>query len=206
MLLLTSSAGFVQASQIHSESFSLLESASVSRSVFANEGDRIVGNFTVSNIPIWTDAITGNSETVQYAFKLSKIEGSEQCPTDIVLYEVDQAEHASFDVICEYTGNYRFRFNVGIGAPDVGIGRMEATINYDVVQNSSYVRPVEKTPTSDGQSNIEHPTTIIGPVPHQTEPFSPLSVLSVFVVLTLLVVGVLVYNKFKAKNNLVKKP
>ena len=91
-------------------------------------------------------------------------------------------------------------------APDVGIGSMEATINYEVVQNYSYVRPVEKTPTSDGQSNIEHPTTIIGPVHHQTEPFSPLSVLSVFVVLALLVVGVLVYNKFKAKNSLVKKP
>ena len=101
---------------MHSESFSLIESASVSRSAFANEGDRIVGNFTVSNIPTWTDAITGNSETVQYAFKISKIEGSEQCPTDIVLYEVDQTEHASFDVICEYTGNYRFRFNVGSGS------------------------------------------------------------------------------------------
>ena len=205
-MLLASSAAFVQASLIHSESFSLVESASVSRSVFANEGDRLVGNFTVSNISTWTDVITGNLETVQYSFKVSKIEGSEQCPTDIVLYEVDQTEHASFDVICEYTGDYRFRFNVGIGAPDVGIGSMEATINYEVVKNSSYVRPVENTPTSDGQLKVDHPTTIIGPEPHQTEPFSPLSVVSVFAVLALLVVGVLVYNKFKVKNNLVKKP
>ena len=180
---------------MHSESFSLVESASVSRSVFANEGDRIVGNFSVSNIPTWTDVNKGNSETVQYAFKVSKIEGSEKCPTDIVLYEVDQTEHASFDVICEYTGNYRFRFNVGSGAPDGGIGSMEATINYDVVKNSSYVQPVERTPTSEGQSNIENPTTLIGPQPYQAEPFSPFSVLSVFVVLTLIVVGWLVYKK-----------
>lgn len=205
-MLLASSAAFVQASLIHSESFSLVESASVSRSVFANEGDRLVGNFTVSNISTWTDIITGNLETVQYSFKVSKIEGSEQCPTDIVLYEVDQTEHASFDVICEYTGDYRFRFNVGNGAPDVGIESMGATINYEVVKNSSYVRPVEKNPTSDAQSNIDNPTTIIDPEPHQTEPFSPLSVVSVFAVLALLVVGVLVYNKFKVKNNLVKKP
>ena len=206
MLLLASCSGFVQSSQIHSESFSLVESASVSRSVFANEGDRLVGNFTVSNIQSWTDAITGNLETVQYAFKVSKIEGSEKCPTDIILYEVDQTEHASFDVICEYTGNYRFRFNVGTGAPDVGIGNMVAMINYDLVKNSSYVRPVEKTPTPDGQLNIEHPTSAIGPQPYQAESFSLMSILSVFVALALVVFGWLVYNKFKAKHGLGKNP
>jgi hypothetical protein len=76
---------------------------------------------------------------------------------------------------------------------------MEATLNYDLVKNSSEVGPVEKTPTSDSQSNIEHPTTNVGPQPHQTEPFSPLSVFSVFIVLGLLVLGWLVYNKWKAK-------
>jgi len=193
-------SGFVQAAQIYSESFSLVESASVSRSVFANEGNRLVGNFSVYNIPIWTDVISGNSETVQYAFKVSKIEGSEKCPTDIVLYEADQTERASFDVICEYTGTYRFRFNVGSGSPDVGIGSMEATINYGVVQNSSYVRQVEKTSTSDIQSNNEHPTTVIVPEPHQSEPFSPLSALSVFAVLALIVAGWLIYRQLKTKH------
>ena len=79
----------------YSESFPLIESASVTRLVFANEGNRLVGNFTVSNIPTWTDSNTSDSVTVQYAFKVSKIEGSEQCSTDIVLYEVAQTEHGS---------------------------------------------------------------------------------------------------------------
>jgi len=199
-LVLLVFSGFVQASQICSESFSLVESASVSRSVFANEGDRLVGNFSVYNIPTWTDVISGNSETVQYAFKVSKIEGLEKCPTDIVMYEADQTERASFDVICEYSGTYRFRFNVGSGAPDGGIGKMEATINYAVVQNSSYVKPVEKTPTSDGQPNVVHPTTIMDPKPHQTELFSPLSALSVIAVLALIVVGWLIYCQLKTKH------
>ena len=152
MLLLVYSAGFVQASQIHSESFPLVESASVSRTVFVNARDRIMGNFSVSNIPIWTDSITGNSETVQYAFKVSKIEGSEQCPTDIVLYEADQTVHASFDVYCEYSGYYRLRFNVGSGGPDLGIGSMRATLNYDQVKN-----------LSGQQSNISLPMPTLSP-------------------------------------------
>jgi hypothetical protein len=162
LLLLASCAGFVQASLIYSESFSLVESASVTRSVFANEGDRIVGNFSVSNIPTWTDAIKGNSETVQYAFKVSKIEGSEKCPTDIVLYEVDQTEHASFDVYCEYSGYYRLRFNVGMGAPALGIGRMRATLNYDVIKNSS-----------EQLANISLPTPTLTPLPKSNVAISP---------------------------------
>ena len=163
---------------MHSESFYLVESSSVSRSVFANEGDRLVGNFTVSNIPSWTDAKTGNFETVQYAFKVSKIEGLEQCPTDIVLYEADQKDHASFDVVCEYTGDYRFRFNVGTGAPDLGIGSMAATLNYEVVKNYSYVRLFEKTPTL---SPTQHPTINTGPKPPQIEPFPTLLITAVSV-------------------------
>ncbi len=187
---------------MHSESFSLVESASVSRSVFANEGDRLVGDFTVSNIPTWTDAKTGNSETVQYAFKVSKIEGLEQCPTDIVLYEAYQKDHASFDVVCEYTGDYRFRFNVGTGAPDLGIGSMAATLNYDVVKNYSYVRPVEKTPTL---SPTQHPTINTGAKPPQTEFFPTTIVVAVtLIVLLAVVAGLLVYHK-KHKHNSVKE-
>ena len=192
MLLLASCAGFVQASLIHSESFPLVESASVSRSVFANEGDRLVGNFSVSNIPTWTDVITGNSETVQYAFKVSKIEGSIKCPTDIVLYEIDQTEHASFDVICEYTGDYRFRFNVGSGAPDVGIGRMEATLNYDVVKN-----------LSEQQLNISLPTPTLTPLPKSNIALAPSPsileihswIIPIVLSIILAVAGLLVYHK-----------
>jgi hypothetical protein len=191
-MLLASCAGFVQASLIHSESFPLVESASVSRSVFANEGDRLVGNFSVSNIPTWTDAITGNSETVQYAFKISKIEGSEKCPTDIVLYEVDQTEHASFDVICEYTGEYRFRFNVGSGAPDVGIGSMDATLNYDIVKNSS-----------EQLLNISLPTPTLTPLPKSNGPIAlspsipeiPSWIIPMVLSIILAAAGLLLYHK-----------
>ena len=144
-MLLVFSTDYVQAGQTYSESFPLVESASVSRSVFAAEGDRIVGSFTVSDVPTWTDSSTGNPETVQYAFKVSKIEGLEKCPTDIILFEVYQTNNASFDVFCEYTGDYRFRFNVGISAPDFGIGSMKATLNYTVVENS-FFQDVTETP------------------------------------------------------------
>ena len=145
------------AANAYSESFPLVESASVTRTVFASEGDRIVGNFAISNIPAWTDSNTGNATTIQYAFKVSKIEGSEKCPDDIVLYEVDQTEHASFDVQCPYTGDYRFRFNVGNGASDTGIGGMQATFNYEVIQNSSNYHPVENLPTVTSQPSVTPP-------------------------------------------------
>lgn len=156
MLLLASSTGFVHAQQIQSESFPLVESASVSRSVFAVEGDRIVGNFTISGIPTWIDSSTRNLETVQYAFKISKIEGLEKCPNDIVLYEVYQTNNASFDVLCEYTGDYRFRFNVGIGAPNLGIGSMETTLNYAIVKDSSFQNSIETPPTSNSQQDVDN--------------------------------------------------
>ena len=156
VLLLVSFTGFVQSLQIHSESFPLVESASVTRAVFAAEGDRIVGNFTVSNIPIWIDSSTGNPETVQYAFKISKIEGLEKCPTDIVLYEAYQTSHDSFDVLCEYTGDYRFRFNVGSGAPDLGIGDMEAILNCVIVKNSSIQNPIETPAPSNIQPSLDN--------------------------------------------------
>jgi hypothetical protein len=124
-----------------SESFPLVESASVSRDIYANEGDRLVGNFTFSNIPAWTDSTNGNQVTVEYTFKIVKSEGPEKCPHETELYGAYQKEHASFDVYCEYTGSYRIRFNVGIGNPTAGIGSMEATLNYDVIKSSTSNQP-----------------------------------------------------------------
>jgi hypothetical protein len=129
-----------------SESFPLVESASVSRDVFANEGDHLVGNFTIFNIPTWTDSNTGNPETVEYTFKITKSEGPEKCPHETELYGSYQKKQASFDVYCEYTGSYRLRFNVGICNPTVGIGSMKATLNYDVVKSSTGDQP-NKTPS-----------------------------------------------------------
>jgi hypothetical protein len=182
LLLFASSVGFGQAAQVNTESFPLVESASVTRAVSANEGDRIVGNFTVSNVPSWTDSSTKNTETVQYAFKISKIEGLEKCPTDIVLYEVYQRSNATFDVYCEYTGDYRFRFNVGSGAPDLGIGNMKATLNYAIVENSSIQNPTETPTLSESQSDMDtfHP---------ENEFISPLLV-GVSALIVIFVVGI----------------
>jgi hypothetical protein len=196
LLLLAVFAGFVQASNIHSESFPLIESASVSRSVFANEGDRLVGNFSVSNIPLWIDSTTGDSQTVQYSFKVSKIEGLEKCPTDIVLYEVYQTKNASFDVYCEYTGDYRLRFNVGIGAPDLGVGSMQAILNYDVIKSSS-----------EQQANSLLPTPTLTPLPKSTAtpnpslstPEIPLLTILVLLSIMLAIAGLLIYHKGKVK-------
>jgi hypothetical protein len=130
---------FAATATVHasSESFPLVEAASVSRDIFANEGDHLVGNFTIYNIPTWSDSNTGNPETVEYTFKITKSEGPEKCPHETELYGSYQKEQASFDVYCEYTGSYRIRFNVGICNPTVGIGSMKATLNYDVVKSST---------------------------------------------------------------------
>jgi hypothetical protein len=182
--------GFVQAEQIYSESFPLVESASVTRSVFAAEGDRIVGNFSVSNIPTWIDSSTGNTETVQYAFKVSKIEGLEKCPTDIVLYEVYQTNNGSFDVLCEYTGDYRFRFNVGVGGPDLGIGSMEATLNYVVVENSSFQNPIKTTTPSIDPTSVDNSLAGTGITP---------SLFAGVGVLIVILVGCVVYAVARVK-------
>jgi hypothetical protein len=180
LILCVSTFATTATANAYSESFPLMESASVTKVIFANEGDRLVGNFTVSNIPTWIDSNNSELATVQYAFKVSKIEGSEQCPTDIVLYEVDQTEHGSFDVFCGYTANYRFRFNVGIGDTAAGIGSMRATLNYNVVKNSSYERPIQTPLVSDAPSNQESPGSGI-------ETVSPLlAVVVVFIVILIL--------------------
>jgi hypothetical protein len=158
-----------------------MESASVTRVVFANEGDRLVGNFTVSNIPTWIDSNNSDSVIVQYAFKVSKIEGSEQCPTDIVLYEVTQTEHGSFDIFCEFTGDYRFRFNVGSGDSG-GIGNMGATLKYDVIKNSTYIHPIETTPAPEGQLNQVPSTSGIETTPNVPE-FSWFAILPLFAIM-----------------------
>lgn len=133
-LILTASF-FATISIASSETFSLLEASSVSRIVFANAGDRIVGNFTISNIPIfWNEPFTRNLRTVPYGFKITKIEDQF---AETVIYEEIQTKHSSFDVRCEYTGDYRLRFNVGGGNPAAGIGDMQATLNYEVVMPSS---------------------------------------------------------------------
>jgi len=136
---------FAATTTVHasSESFPLVESASVSRDVFANEGDHLVGNFTIFKIPTWTDSNTGKPETVEYTFKITKSEGPEKCPHETELYGSYQKEQASFDVYCEYTGSYRIRFNVGICNPTTGIGSMGATLNYDVVKSSTGDHPNE---------------------------------------------------------------
>jgi hypothetical protein len=182
---------------MYSESFPLIESASVSRSVFANEGDRLVGNFTVSNIPLWIDTTTGNSETVQYAFKVSKIEGLEKCPTDIVLYEVYQTENASFDVYCEYSGDYRLRFNVGIGDPDFGIGRMQATLNYDVIKNSSQQKADTSLPTP---TLTPLPKSTAAPNPSLSTPEIPSSTILLLLSIILAFASLLVYHVGKTKH------
>ena len=191
MLLLAPLVGLGQAAHVCSESFPLVESASVTRAVFANEGDRIVGNFTVSNVPTWTDSSTKNTETVQYAFKISKIEGLEKCPTDIVLYEVYQTSHATFDVYCEYTGDYRFRFNVGAGAPNLGIGDMEATLNYAIVEDSSIKDPTETPIPSNNQSNFDSPHS-------ETEFTSPLLAGLSALIFIFLVVAVYAVTRVKS--------
>jgi hypothetical protein len=122
---LLTSISFVQAS---SETMPLVASASVSRTVYANQGDRIVGDFTVNNMPTWTDSYSGDPTTVQYTFKIAKLES----PVDITVFEAKQQAQASFDVLCGQTGNYILRFNVG-SAPASGLGNAQATLNYQVI-------------------------------------------------------------------------
>ena|SRR3989337_1999459 len=152
LVLSLSFSASVMLASAYSETFPLVESASVSRIVFANAGDRIVGDFTVSNVPSWNDHYTGNPTTVQYAFIIVKIEGTEYSSQDIEVFRATQTEHSSFDINCQWTGNYRLRFNVGsgvpgpyVGLPTKGIGDMKASLNYNVVAPSSNGLPDEQS-------------------------------------------------------------
>jgi hypothetical protein len=113
-----------------SETFPLAEDASVSRIVSVDVGDRIVGDFKISNMPTWRDSYTGDPTTYRYEFKIAKIAN----PVDEVVFEVDQQSQGSFDIACAYTGNYILRFNVGSG---IGLGNAQATLNYNVIKPSS---------------------------------------------------------------------
>lgn len=126
-----------------SETFPLVEQGSVSRVVYANQGDRIVGNFTIFNIPTWNDPYTGDPKTYGYAFKIAKV----ATPVDEVIYESNQQSHASFDVTCRRTGNYILRFNVGAG---IGLGNAQATLNYQVVAPT----PIPQEPTANPLASI----------------------------------------------------
>ncbi len=131
-------SGSIILANAYSETIRLVESASVSRIVFANGGDRIVGDFTISNIPsTWYEAFTGNERNVQYAFVIAKVEGTEWSPQYENVLEIKQTAHSQFDAQCIKTGNYIIRFNVGSGAPQIGIGNMRATLNYNVVNPQS---------------------------------------------------------------------
>jgi hypothetical protein len=155
LLLIGISLALVSSANAFSETFPLVESASVSRIVNANIGDRIVGDYTVSNIPTWIETYTGNPKTVQYEFKIAKVEGTYNSPQDITVFEVAQTAHSSFDIICPYTGNYILRFNVGSGNPSVtGIGNARATLNYQVVKPTPIPTP-HSEPISLNLSSIQ---------------------------------------------------
>jgi hypothetical protein len=143
-----------------SETFPLVQSASVSRIVSVDAGDRLVGDFTISNIPTWRDSYTGDPTTVQYAFRIAKIEGTEYSPMDVGVFEATQEEHSSFDITCEWTGNYILRFNVGSGNPTTGIGNMKATLNYQVVKPTPTSPPISES-KPDEIPNWLIPTVLI---------------------------------------------
>ena len=116
-----------------SETFHLKEGyvfpdKSIERTVELNHGDRIVGDFTFSNIPVWNSF--GSNMTYTHHFTIYDPKGN-------TVLRYTNNNHASFDQTASYPGVYKFQFFLSQPSqlrPLEEIANAQATLNYNIVQ------------------------------------------------------------------------
>jgi hypothetical protein len=116
------------------ETFSLTinppsKDATVVRFVKVNRGDRIIGDFSLFNIPGWS---AGGGSTYPHSVTLYEPNGG-------VVFKFDNTNSASFDNTAYNSGDYKFEFYVEIGqwAPSLTLDYAQGTLNYEVVKSAS---------------------------------------------------------------------
>jgi len=119
---------------------SALDDHSVTKTVELNQGERITGNFTFSNIPVFK---AGGASNMTYAHLIYFYN-----PKGDTIFTYFDIDHASFDYIALYSGVYKFWINLeqtSVYRDPAEIAKAEITLNY----NTAGPMPV---PTQNGQS------------------------------------------------------
>lgn len=112
-----------------SETFQLALYTPIIRNVELQKNDRLVGEFTITNIPKWTN-VWGQQE---YSCSVIIID-----PIGQIFLMYTRTKGDSFNFTASYSGVYRIEFHVGSDfLPPSGLGNPVATINYDIVSPSS---------------------------------------------------------------------
>jgi hypothetical protein len=112
-----------------SETFPLTLYTPIVRNVELQKNDRLVGEFTITNIPKWTN-VWGQQE---YSCLVMIID-----PIGQILLMYTRTKSDSFNFTASSSGVYRIQFQVESDfLPPSGLGNPLASINYDVVSPSS---------------------------------------------------------------------
>jgi len=122
----------------------VMDDNSIERTVQLNQGDRIVGDFTFSNIPVYdSNGVTGM--TYYHYFALYDPNGN-----DVLFYTNNN--HASFDQIALYSGVYYLEQS-SVYRPSEEIANAQVTLNYNIVQATG-------TPTQNIESIFFSPQIV----------------------------------------------
>lgn len=120
---------------ITSETFPLALYTPIIRNVELQKNDRLVGDFTITNIPWWTNAFVG---VEGYSCSVTIFDPN----NNVILKYTNTIGHSSysesFNHTAFYSGVYKIEFDVGSEYyPPSGVGNPMATLNYNVVASSS---------------------------------------------------------------------
>jgi len=121
----------IQFANAFSETFPLSENIKIVRMAELQTGDRLVGSFTLSNIPVAKD-ILGNEITYKYSVTIYDPNGQR-------IRQYEQTTSDSFDFTATTGGNYKIEFYIHLMGGELylhGLGNACATLRYDIVKAS----------------------------------------------------------------------
>lgn len=114
-----------------SETFPLALYTPIIRNVELQKNDHLVGDFTITNIPTWTNIM---GQVQGYSCSVTIFD-----PNGQVVLRYTNTKGASFDYTAFYSGIYKIQFDVGSEYyPPSGVGNPMATLNYSVLASSSF--------------------------------------------------------------------
>jgi hypothetical protein len=120
-----------------SETFPLSQAygTPIIRNVELQKNDRLVGSFTITNIPWWSNSFVG---VEGYACSVTILDPNNNVILEYTNKIGDSSYSESFNYTAFYSGVYTIEFGVGSAYyPPSGLGNPIATLNYNVVASSS---------------------------------------------------------------------
>ena len=109
----------------NSETFPLSLNTPIRRMVELHKGNQLMGNFAITNIPIWNNEFWGQQT---YSTRVTIVD-----PQNNVVLEYDSKHQASFSYTAFYSGVYTIEFSIGSEFfPPSGLENPSATLSYTV--------------------------------------------------------------------------